>query len=71
MGSLVNEVRSHGATLDDANETVASAEFSVVHAEGGSSIHGVAMNGLVGETTERQRIGGTLEETAEIWFTKV
>lgn len=33
-------------------------------------VKGFAVNGFVGEMTESQRIGGTIKETAEIWFEK-
>lgn len=56
----------------EANEMAVTTEFWV-KSEGSAdaSVVGVAINGLVGETTERQRIGSTLEETAEIWLVKV
>ena len=50
-----------------SEETGPTAQFWV---ESGSVI-GVAVNGFAGETTERQRIGGTLEETAEVWLARV
>lgn len=36
----------------------------------GDDVRGFAMNGFVGETTERERRGGTAEETAEVWYAK-
>ena len=45
------------------------AEF--VLDESGSKVLGVAVNGFVGETTELQRIGGTVEETAEVYLRKL
>jgi hypothetical protein len=36
-----------------------------------TAVIGAAVSGLVGETTERQRIGGSTEDTAEIWFEKI
>ena len=53
-------------------ETVGTAEFWVKsHRGADASVVGLAINGLAGGMTERQRIGGTLEETAEVWLTKV
>ncbi|KAI0689020.1 beta-lactamase/transpeptidase-like protein [Cytidiella melzeri] len=34
-------------------------------------IVGFGIFGFVGETTERERIGGTIQETAEIWFERL
>lgn len=48
------------------------AEFVVEASEGGhTEVVGMAVNGLVDELTERQRMGGSIEETAEIYFVKV
>ena len=35
------------------------------------TVVGLGVFGLVGEQTEQQRIGGSIEETAEVWFEKV
>lgn len=56
---------------DVTPETVALAEFLVEVGEEGMEVKGLALNGLVGEKTEQQRIGGTMEETAEIWLRKI
>ncbi|EKM60484.1 uncharacterized protein PHACADRAFT_167829 [Phanerochaete carnosa HHB-10118-sp] len=58
-------------TAEETGEPAASAEFWIIHAEGSSLVRDVALNGFAGEMTERQRIRGTVEETAEIWLTKV
>ena len=47
-------------------ESAATAEFWV---EDGR-VRGFALNGYIGETTEQQRCGGTVEDRAEIWFEK-
>lgn len=38
--------------------------------ESGAAIVGAALRGFVGETTERQRVGGSVADTAEIWWEK-
>lgn len=53
--------------LDELEDAPARGEFWVRDGQ----VLGLAMNGFVGERTERQRLGGTVEDTAEIWFTKV
>ncbi|KAJ3521764.1 hypothetical protein NM688_g8973 [Phlebia brevispora] len=37
---------------------------------GGSKVVGVGLRGFVGETTMLERAGGTVEETADVYFTK-
>jgi hypothetical protein len=52
--------------------TSATVTFWVKHAdEQQASVVGAAINGFVGEQTERQRLGGSLAETAEVWLQKV
>lgn len=34
-------------------------------------IMGFALTGLVGESTERERLGGSVQETAEVWFERL
>ena len=38
---------------------------------GAPTVIGVGVRGMVGETTNLERIGGTVEETAEVYFRKV
>lgn len=52
---------------NETGERPPTAEFWV---EDGK-VKGIALNGLVGETTERQRTGGSIEDTAEVWLEKV
>ncbi|GJE94211.1 beta-lactamase/transpeptidase-like protein [Phanerochaete sordida] len=52
------------------SEAQATAEFMIEDAGDGPKVLGVALNGFVGETTELQRIGGTIEEMAEVWLAK-
>lgn len=47
-------------------DSVAMVIFGV---EGGQVV-GAVINEFAGEMTERQRAGGSLEETAEIWLRK-
>ena len=54
-------------TLEDGDPPAAKVEFLVE----GERVKGLAMNGLAGQTTERQRTGGSLEETAEVWLNKL
>lgn len=50
----------------------ATAEFVVEEiADGGAKVVGVGLRGLVGETTNRERIGGTIQEIAEVYWVKV
>lgn len=55
----------------EEGDAAAPAEFMVEDGTEGAKVLGVALNGLVGETTEAQRIGGTIEQTAEIWLKRV
>ena len=58
--------------LDEEADAAATAEFWTKSTGGTDrSVVGVAVNGFVGERTERQRIGGSIEETAEVWLIKV
>lgn len=52
---------------DASDETVTTAEFVVEN----GAVKGLALNGFAGETTERQRLGGSIADTAEIWFKKL
>jgi hypothetical protein len=53
-------------------DTVGTVTFWVRDAGGPqASIIGAAINGFVGEQTERQRLGGSLAETAEVWLQRV
>lgn len=52
---------------EDIVETAATGEFWV----DGGRVKGFALNGYVGETTDRQRRGGSIADTAEIWFEKL
>lgn len=53
-------------------QTSANIEFVVAYGEGGvGRVVGFAINGLVGEVTDAQRRGGSVEETAEVWFDRV
>ncbi|GJE94200.1 beta-lactamase/transpeptidase-like protein [Phanerochaete sordida] len=52
------------------SEAQATAEFMIEDAGDGPKVLGVALNGFVGETTELQRIGRTIEEMAEVWLAK-
>ncbi|GJE94196.1 hypothetical protein PsYK624_103640 [Phanerochaete sordida] len=47
-----------------------TAQFVIGDAGEGPKVLGVALNGLVGETTELHRAGGTVKETAEVWLVK-
>jgi hypothetical protein len=62
----------------DDDGDMATIEFVVGNgvASGGNpgavtAVIGAAVNGLVGEVTESQRIGGSIQTTAEIWFEKI
>lgn len=47
-------------------------EFVLEEEEAGKvRVVGAGLRGLVGEMTERERIGGSVQETAEVWFVKV
>lgn len=52
---------------EETGETAALAEFWVRDGE----VVGLALNGFVGETTERQRLGGSIADKAEIWLRKL
>lgn len=53
--------------LDGDNAEGATIQFVI---EGGK-VKGFGLSGLVGEVTERERLGATVEEKAEAWFQKV
>lgn len=52
---------------EETEETIASAEFWVENGK----VKGLALNGFVGEMTERKRLGGSIADTAEVWLEKV
>lgn len=53
--------------VGDLGNTPITGEFWVREGR----VVGFAMNGFVGELTEQQRLGGTVAETAEVWFNRV
>lgn len=53
--------------IDAIDEAPLTVEFRV---EDGRVL-GAAVNGFVGEVTERKRMGGSVVETAEVWLEKV
>jgi hypothetical protein len=53
---------------EDSNDEGVRAEF-VVNEEG--TVRGFGMFGMAGEVLRREKEGRTIEEKAEVWFTKV
>ena len=55
----------------DTPETYATVEFWVEGTGAEAKVFGAAINGFAKEMTERQRVGGNLADTAEIWLERV
>ena len=53
--------------LDGVNPEGATVQFVIERGE----VTGFGLTGFVGEVTERERLGSTVEEKAEVWFRKV
>jgi hypothetical protein len=53
---------------EDEDDSGARLEF-VLGKDG--NVEGFGLFGLVGEVTERERLGNTIEERAEVWFKRV
>lgn len=53
--------------LDGVNPEGATVQFVVE----GDEVIGFGLTSLIGEVTERERLGSTVEEKAEVWFRKI
>lgn len=57
-------------TSEEGQSTI-RLEFVMTESGGTTEVSGFGIFGFVGEQTEAQRLGGSVQDTAEVWFTKV
>lgn len=63
--------QGYGANTAAFEELLGSATATFVVDGTGSTVYGFGLTGTVGEESDRQLQGGSVEETADVWFVKL